>query len=155
MRNLPRMKILAWLSTIFIVLVLVLPLALYQYTVSLLEKMPEKSNVKLSDIQSDEVWMSQEKCSVEECASITPYWIYKWLAVALVNDLITFKDSEAPYDNVSNMCSKIAIQHLRQSHFKAKGMLWWHLTHANLSIWLQRNWSANEISSKYISSNSY
>jgi hypothetical protein len=33
-------------------------------------------------------------------------------------------------------------------HRRYKGMLWWHLAGASLTIWLTRNWSAEQLLSK-------
>ena len=146
-------KVIVRLLGIVFVAMLVFPLALYKYTISRVEKMPEKSSIELSQTQAIELWSSKEKCSPNECASTTPYWIYSWLAMALVNDFVVRINTEALDDRLSKMSSQIALQHLREGNFKGKGMLWWHLTHLNLSIWLQRNWSANEIASKFTSNN--
>jgi hypothetical protein len=142
-------KVMVCLFGIVLVVMLVFPLGLYKYTISLVERMPEKSSIELSQTQAIELWVSKEKCSPNECASTTPYWIYSWLVAALVNDFVIPINTETLDDRLSKMSSQIALQHLREVNFKGKGMLWWHLTHLNLSIWLQRNWSANEIASKY------
>lgn len=41
----------------------------------------------------------------------------------------------------------VASDHLRE-HRRYEGMLWWHLSGASLSIWLTRNWSAEQLLSK-------
>ena len=146
-------KVIAWLFFSVLVAMLFFPLGMYTYTINLVEKMPEKSNIGLSQAQAIELWKSKEKCSPDQCASITPYWIYSWIFTALVNDLVTPVNTDSLNDRLSIMSSQIALQHLREGNFKGNGMLWWHLTHLNLCIWLQRNWSAYEIASKYTSNN--
>jgi hypothetical protein len=71
------------------------------------------------------------------------------LLFAVINEHVRPVAAETPYQNVSKMASRVAIAHMRNEHLKGKGMLWWHLTHTNLSIWVQRNWTPNEIASKY------
>jgi len=146
-------KVIARLFLSVLFAMLVFPLGMYKYTISLVEKMPEKTNIGLSQAQAIELWKSKEKCLPDQCASITPYWIYSWIVTALVNDLVTPVITDSLNDRLSIMSSQIALQHLRDGNFKGKGMLWWHLTHLNLCIWLQRNWSAYEIASKYTSNN--
>ena len=143
------LKIFAWISTGIFIVVLSAPLIVYQHALGLVDGFPQKSNLPLSEGEAAELWGAKEKCKPEQCASITPYWIYRWLSMAIINDNIYQIDTNVPYQNVSVMASRVAITYMREGHFKGKGMLWWHLTHACLGIWVQRNWSANEIASKY------
>jgi hypothetical protein len=145
----PIRKILVWLMAGVLLILLIVPLILYEHSMRLLDEMPDKPKILLAQQETDELWASQEVCEPEECASITPYWIHRWLVVAIINDYITPMELNAVYENVSKMASQIAIHHMREGHFKGRGMLWWHLTHAYLGIWLQRNWSIKEIATKY------
>ncbi len=142
-------KFLAWVGVGVFLFLLALPLAVYKHTLSLLDKMPSKPEVYLTQQKVDELWALHEICKPKECASISPYWVYRWLFVATINDNLTPMDLNAAYRNVSKMASQIAISHMRQGHFSKVKTLWWHLTHAYLGIWLQRNWSAKEIAAKY------
>ena len=128
---------------------LIVPLALYQHSIGLLDTMPTKAETELPKEEADKLWAANEDFKPDECASITPYWLYRWLVVAIINDYITRMQVNSAYSNVSKMASRIAIYHMRQGHFHGKGMLWWHITHAFLGIWLQRNWSTSEIVAKY------
>ena len=146
-------KFVAVTSILLISLLAVAPLALYSYTLGLLSEMPKYSTQELSEKEASEMWVSNEHCTPSQCSSITPYWIYRWLFGAVTNDLVTPVETGAIYSNVSKMASQVAIYHMRQGHVKDKGMGWWHLTHINLSIWLQRNWEAKYIAAKFIEIN--
>jgi len=146
----PLKIVAAWLTATVLMLFLCAPLLVYQHTLGLVDPLPTKPTALLSQRQVDQMWAARESCSQEVCASITPYWIYGWLTVAIVNDFIYRLDTMAPYDNVSRMASQIAIQHMRSGKFKGRGMLWWHLTHVCLGIWLQRNWTPSEIATEFL-----
>ena len=131
-------------------IVLMIPPALYVYTTrTMIDEVPIKESNKLGDNDVLEEWKSIEKCLPEDCASITPYWIYRWAAMAIINDSINPLDSFNAYANVSKMAGAVAIHWMRSGHFKGQGMGWWHLTHALLGIYIQRNWKANEIVLSY------
>lgn len=142
---------LLWLVVSALLIVLIAPLALYKHAIGLVESMPEKPAILLSQEKVLELWALKETCKPEECASITPYWIYRWLLAAVINDYVASVEVELPYRNISRMASQISIDHMRIGNFNGKGMLWWHLTHACLGIWVQRNWGAMEIATKYSS----
>ncbi|MEN8219377.1 MAG: hypothetical protein ABFS56_24080 [Pseudomonadota bacterium] len=132
-----------------VVAIIIIPPALYFYTLSMLEGMPVRpSNISLTQAQLNELWENNEKySSVSDIGSITPYWIYKWLIPVMVNDYFSYSGID-PYKNMSRMASAIAIHHMRTNQVKTKGMGWWHLLHVNLSIWLQRHWTPKEIAIK-------
>ena len=113
-------KITVWSGVILLVTFLLLPLIIYNYSLGLVDTMPEKSDIQLTEKKVEEIWLTNEKCTAEECASITPYWLYRWLATAIVNDYITPVDLGAAYENTSKMAFQVAIYHLRQGHFKGK-----------------------------------
>lgn len=139
----------AGLMMLIILTFLALPPALYFYTIDLVDVMPEKPNVLLSQGEVSRLWRENERCSHEVCSSTTPYWINRWLITALISDNLYKISPDRLQENTSVMASKIALTHMRSGHFKGSGMLWWHLTHAFLGIWVQRNWEENEIASKY------
>ncbi len=142
-------KYLAWVIVGVFLFLLALPLVAYKHTLSLLDEMPNKSDIILTQQEIDVIWSSNETCSTKECESISPYWVYRWILVATINDYVMPIEPNLAYSNVSKMASQIAISHMRQGHIKRVKMLWWHMTHAFLGIWIQRNWSANEITTKY------
>ena len=139
---------------IFIVLTAVVlfstPLLVYSYSLSLLNTMPSKpQNISVTKEQLSEQWIAIERyVAVEKVDDITPYWMYTWLVGAIINDSFSPKKLDS-YDNISAMASEIAIHHMRETEVKANGVLWWNVLHANLSIWLQRNWHPEEILVKY------
>jgi hypothetical protein len=128
------------------------PLGGYYYTLSLLNTYPEQvAGVKIEGDQLQAQWQANEpNLSISGLDEVTPYWIYRWLVVAILNDYFSVKDLD-PYGNVSLMASKIAIHHMRVADVKGnlKGMLLWHLLNVNLGIWIQRHWTAEEILVKY------
>lgn len=132
-----------------LVIFLVVPLVVYKHAIDLVASMPEKPTMLLQENEVADLWASNEKCSMNECASITPYWMYRWLVMASFNDYVAPVSEDNVYRNYSKMASRIAINHLRNDQFIGKGMLWWHVTNVSLGIWLQRNWSPSEIATKY------
>jgi len=143
-------KTFVWLMIGVLFILLIAPLVLYQHSMRLIDTMPVKAEASLTRQEIDKLWATREDCNPEECASITPYWLYRFLMDALIKEFTTLEEPNAACGNLSKMASRIAVNHLRQSHLKRKQMLWWHLTHAFLSIWLQRNWTAGEIAEKYM-----
>lgn len=135
---------------LFITLLITAPLAVYSFSLSLLDTMPSKpQNITVTKEQLAEQWMRTEPTvKLENVANISPYWIYYWLVANIFNNEYSDKKLD-PYDNISAMASEIAIHHMRESKVKEDSMLWWHLLHSNLAIWLQRNWRAEEILIKY------
>lgn len=139
---------------IFIVLAAVLlisaPLVVYSYSLSLLNTMPAKpQNITVTKEQLSEQWVAIERyVALEKVNNITPYWIYTWLVGAIINDSFLHKKLDS-YDNISAMASEIAIHHMRETEVKANSVWWWNVLHANLCIWLQRNWQPDEILVKY------
>jgi len=96
--------------------------------------------------------MAQEvSLSRDRLRDITPYWFYHWLICAF--ELKKCSESEL-YENMSRMASYIALSYLRDGHFKGRGMGQWHLGHANLSVWVQRNMSPEEIVATYLEAKS-
>lgn len=118
------------------------PLISYQFHLSLIGAMPQKpksSQIEKSAFKED--WASIEpNLSAENVDDITPYWIYRWLL------------NLNPYKYSSVTAYQVSLHYLRESdiHSKVKGgMLRWHLMVASLSIWLQRNWAAEELLAKH------
>ena len=141
--------------TIFILVftvVIALPPLTYNYALSLLDVMLEKAEViTISEKELKDRWAENEpKASLLHFNSITPYWFYKWIVAATVSDSMSRFNID-PYQNASLMASKIAITHMRDTSAdkNTNGMLWWHILHGSLSIYIQRNWTAEEIVIKY------
>jgi len=133
-----------------LVIAIITPLVLYFYSLTLINEKPKKILAKEFNCESlEKIWNDKETGTWKQCSSITPYWIYRWILVAIINDYIISIDSKILSNNISVMASQIAINHLRQGNFRGKGMLWWHLTNMSLCIWIQRNWMACEIVAKY------
>ena len=145
---------LGWFSLVLLVLMMTVPPLVYQYSTSLAEALPQKPTSVLSEAEATELWNRVEDCDPEECASITPCWVYRWLVAGYINDHFRKIDRDIVYHDISRMASKIAISHMRSNDVNRKSMLWSHLTHTNLSIWLQRNWSDREVATKYSQINS-
>ena len=134
---------------IFLTAFILFPPALYEYTLSGIKNMPEKSSVRLSQHQVQEFWNANEKCHPRQCASTTPYWIYSWLFLAITDGHIVPVSEDNLSDSLSKMSTVIARRHLLHGNLERNGMLWWHLSSLYLGIWIQRNWSASEIAEKY------
>ena len=136
--------------TLFTALLILAPLAVYNYSLSLLDTMPaEPQSFTLTKEQLSEQWATIEpNVTLNSVGNITPYWIYTWLIAAILNDALSLKYID-PYDSISAMASEIAIHHMRESNVNIDGRFWWHMVHANLGIWLQRNWEPEEILVKY------
>jgi len=136
------------LLLVFVIVIAVPPLT-YNYALSLIDDMPDKSEVII--ISEKEIWAENEpKANRLNFNSITPYWFYKWLVSAAISDSLLWGNID-PYQNCSLMASKIAITHMRDTAAdkKTNGMLWWHILHSSLSVYIQRNWTAEEIAIKY------
>jgi hypothetical protein len=130
-------------------MVVSVPLLVYFHAIGRLSEMPQKAPGSLTVSEFERLWIEHEKIQPGEIAGITPYWIYRWILGALINDYITPIETEVIYGNVSTMASEVAMRHMRRTGHETRGMLWWHVTHASLSIWIQRHWSAQEIAAKY------
>ena len=152
-----RRKIIFSILTILSLAFISWPLLTYNKALSLLESYPEKNiSVNLNQEEVEALWKKIEpQASIGSYQNITPYWYYQWLSTAIASDYLCFKNLD-PSKNMSVMASQIAINHMRVTsvHKHTKGMLWWHLLHASLSIHIQRNWSAKEIVEKYNAINS-
>ncbi len=138
------------LIMLVVILLITTPLAIYKYSLSLLNTMPSKPvNITMTQEQLvDQWWAIEREIAIEDVNNITPYWFYIWLIAVIMDDFFSYKTID-PYDSISAMASEIAIHHMRTTETKTNGILWWNLLHANLCIWLQRNWLPEEILVKY------
>ena len=137
-------------SLMALTFILIFPPFLYFHgTRNLLTTLPNKEHPTLEEAVAKQIWKYEETCTPVECSSITPYWLYRWLGVAIISDNITNLDISSAYGNVSSMSSAIAFNWVSSGNYKGKGNFWWHLTSATLSIYIQRNWSVREITTAY------
>lgn len=135
----------------FILVVIVVPVISYQHSLSLLESFPEKPKINtLSKTQIEDFWAHTEpELNATEIHNITPYWIYSWILSAILEENKIFEWKDKTESLLSHTCSEIAISHLRALKPKKLKMLDWHLVNLYLTIWIQRNWSDEEIINKY------
>ncbi|CAA0123354.1 Uncharacterised protein [BD1-7 clade bacterium] len=150
-------KIVLTVCSLFLALIIGLPLYVYNESLSLLTIYPEPiAETNISNQEISAYWKEHEpKVDQVKYSQITPYWIYDWLAAAVLHDHLGINKTD-PYSKVSIMASRIAIHHMRMGATtnKPSGMLWWHILHVSLGIYIQRNWSAKEIVVKYRAINS-
>lgn len=145
-------KFLSILLSLLLLTILGLPIYIYTDSLSKLNSFPEKPYpIDMNDDQLVNQWANHEKkATIKNYDSITPFWLYKWLGMAILHDYFHIKSFDA-YTNVSSMAGQIAITHMRKStslKHRLK-MSDWHILHISLSIYIQRNWSAKEILAKY------
>ena len=140
------------LAVLLALLIAGLPWAFYWYSMSLVDGRPVPPTRNISSGEVEAVWTAQEgSLSRDRVRDITPYWFYHWLLCAF--ELKKCLGNE-PYENMSRMASYIALSYLRNGHFKGRGMGQWHPAHANLSIWIQRNMSPEDIVAAYLDAKS-
>lgn len=132
------------------VTLIIAPWIIYSYSLSLLDPLPSKpQHTFVTKSQLSEQWAAAEKnVAVNKAGNVTPYWHYTWLIAAISNNTFSEKHID-PYNYISAMASEIAIHHMNEIDANAESTFWWHMLHANLSIWLQRNWEPKEILTKY------
>jgi hypothetical protein len=145
-------KILIVISLFVLVMIAVLPWIVYSYSLSLVEGRPTPPSTNLSVDELNRVWNENERdLRKEDLADVTPYWIYKFIVYSFANDSLGIEITDKQLTaGMSNMAGFVSIWYLRDEHFRGKGMLWWHITHTSLGIWLQRNWSPEELTTSYI-----
>ena len=143
-------RIVLLIVVLIVLLLITIPLAIYSYSLSMLDSMPLRpQNITVTNTQLIEQWaVIEPKVALEKVGSITPYWIYTWRIATFLNDPFSSKNLD-PYDRISAMASEIAIHHMKETKVGTNSKLWWQLLHANLAIWLQRNWLPSEILIKY------
>ena len=126
------------------------PWLVYNYSLSLLDTLPSVPQLTtVTKSRLSQQWIATEKYVTEDnVGKITPYWNYTWLVASIANSAFSDKLVD-PYTSISAMASEIAIHHMQQTEVKTTSTFWWHVLHANLSIWLQRNWEPKEILTKY------
>lgn len=126
------------LSTIFlcltVTLLLALPPGLYWLGLSSVDGFPQKPLQLASKEQQALVWKRAHGNGVPRISAINPY--------SFAMTLLFKKDPGVHPEQliVWWLASDYLIGHQRH-----KGMGWWHLSGAALTIWLSRNWTQEEI----------
>lgn len=145
-------KILIIICAAVFVIIAALPWIVYSYSLSLVQGRPTPTNTMLSTDELDKVWDDNEKdLHKANLGDITPHWFYKFLIYGFANDSLGIKITEKQISaGTSRMASFIALCYLRDGNFKGKGMLWWHISNASLGIWLQRNWSPEQLAASFV-----
>ena len=141
-------KILIGVCVFFAAFIIVLPWVVYWYSLSLVEGRPVPASTQMTTAELRRVWSENEDgLSEEKLDKITPYWFYNFLFCGYGLKQCSMKEIKR---NSSNMASFVAIWYLRDDHYKGRGMLWWHIAGTSLGIWLQRNWSPEQLAASYI-----
>ena len=145
-------KVLFTTCLLLVVAIAALPWIVYSYSLSLVEGRPTPRDTRLSTIELNRVWSANEReLARENLGDINPYWFYKFLAYSLANDNLGIKITDKQLmAGTSRMAGFVAIWYLRDGKFKGKGMLWWHIANISLGMWLQRNWSPEQLTASYI-----
>ena len=127
-----------YFTTIFLcitaTLILASPLGLYWLGLSGIDGLPEKPLHLASKEQQAFVWKSARGDGVPRIKAMSPY--------SLAITLLVKKAPSAPPDQL--IVWRVASNYLL-SHQRHKGIGWWHLSGAALTIWLSRNWTDEEI----------
>lgn len=115
-------------------LILAFPLGLYWLGLSGVDSLPEKPLHLASKEQQALVWKRALGDGVPRIKAMSPY--------SLAITLLVNNASSASPDQL--IVWRVASNYLL-SHQRHKGMSWWHLSGAALTIWLSRNWTDEEI----------
>lgn len=136
----------------FSAMIAALPWIVYSYSLSFVQGRPTPPNTKLSTDELNRVWGENERdLRKEDLGDITPYWFYKFIVYALANDSLGIKITEKQISaGTSHMAGFVAIWYLRDGNFRGQRQLWWDITVTSLGIWLQRNWSPEQLTTSYI-----
>lgn len=121
---------------VFVVAALLLasPLGLYWLGLNGVDGLPQKPLLLASKEQQLLVWRDARGDGAPRIGAMNPY--------SFVITLLVDENPSAPPDQliVWRLASSYLVDHQRN-----KGMGWWHLSVAALTIWLSRNWSSEEI----------
>lgn len=133
------------------ILVFLLPMGIYWHTLGFVNPKPVKPTELIIRSKLRIYWEKHDLSNIDKVSSITPYWMYYFLFVVVAHDYFKYDGIKPLYSKVSKMAGMIAIAHMREGYYDRdkRSMLWWHLTHISLSIWIQRHWEPIEIVSKY------
>lgn len=115
-------------------LLLASPLGLYWLGLSGVDGLPQKPFQLVSKEQQALIWKGARGDGTPRIEPMDPYSF----AIAL----LVKNDPSAPPDQL--IVWRVASGYL-MNHQRHKGMGWWHLSGAALTIWLSRNWTSEEI----------
>lgn len=134
----PR-RLLRYLVLLVAALLLAMPLVLYQLGLSGVQGVPGKPRVLASHERQMLVWTRAQGKDMPRMDSLNPY--------SFAFGLLSGK----PNDPGLVVASWVARDYLLENG-RYGGMSWWHLSGAALTIWLSRNWSAEELLTKVLES---
>lgn len=122
------------LLSAIVALLLALPLGLYWLGLNGVEGLPQKPSQLVSKERQAIVWKRARGGGVPRIDQMNPY--------SFAVSLVVKEDPKTPPDQL--IAWWVASDYLL-SHQRQKGMGWWHLCGAALTIWLTRNWTSEEI----------
>ena len=129
---------------ITVTLLLALPPGLYWLGLSGVDGVPEKPLQLASKEQQALVWKRAHGNGVPRIAAINPYSFAMTL----------FVKKDPGVDPEQLIIWRLAAGYL-MNHQRQKGMGWWHLSGAALTIWLSRHWTQEEILSAAVAASKY
>lgn len=115
-----------------VLLVVTGPLALYWIGLGAVESLPSPPSVMATTEQQAVAWKRVRGQGAPYIPRLNPYSYIMSVAEA------------APQDPGVLAAWYVASGHLLD-HRRYRGMFWWHLSGAALTIWVTRNWSAEQI----------
>lgn len=120
-----------------IITVIASPMALYWLGLNGVEGLPVKPVVLVSQERQLLVWVKARGHGIPTITPLNPYSYVLLLA------------AKSPQPNApGNLIAWWVASEYLHEHRRYKGMGWWHLSGAALSIWISRNWSTEEMLSK-------
>lgn len=127
-------RLIAMVSCTTFTLVLVLPLALYSLGLSGVEGRLQKPLQLASAEQKADVWSRARGEGMPHVVGDNPY--------SYVARVLFEREQRTPPGQLVTWW--VAREYLMR-HKQHKGMGWWHLSGAAVTIWLSRNWTSDEI----------
>ena len=119
-----------------LLLVLTLPIGLYGLGLSNIEGRPEPP-IQTSNLATDMAYLQQAFRRQEPIAiRVLNPWTYAVSLVTLDTDLSSDDGSIAAW---------VIARNYNGGHLKNRRMTFWHLSGAALTIWVSRNWTAEQI----------
>ncbi|QPF76230.1 hypothetical protein G8A07_27080 [Roseateles sp. DAIF2] len=108
------------------------PLALYWIGLEAVKTMPSPPATMATAEQQAAIWSGVRGQGDPFIPKLNPYSFLPYVA------------STAPQDPGVLISWQVASTHLLE-HRRYRGMFWWHLSGAALTIWITRNWSSEQI----------
>ncbi len=117
------------------------PLALYWLGLSGVEGLPSKPTVLASQERQLWVWKEARGKGVPSVTPLNPYsYVFRLIA------------NQSEPNHPGNLVAWWVASDYLSEHQRFKGMGWWHLSGAALTIWLSQNWSSEEMLSEAVAS---